>query len=236
MPGGESMKTKKKSRLTKPKKSAQKFAKKVLKKVSGMSQRRSGQQKQATRNKKSSHRRSGTVKKNLEFEKVQDLRDIVERLPEMPLPGAPIELPKDLPEENPAMEPAIIPTGDMFAHVSVCAKEAHTKVKVSKPRQSKHGVWLAVVSTFSVILVVWMMTLSGTALVQGKKMSDASDNFEALRAEWRGAAETFKETLNMLGSKLELARAKDEVLPPGEVLQAVGARVIFEAARATSTN
>ena len=178
---------------------------------------------------------SSSQKKNLEFERVQDLRDAVERLPDLPLPGAPLELPKDLAELNPTREPEIIPKQDIFPETAVSPKPAHKAVNhVSKNKGGRHGVWVAVVSTFSVILVVWATTLGGNIMFPGSGEDKSGSDFDELRAEWEGAAQTLRDSLDSLSAKLQTAQAKDEPKPSDDVLQEIGARVIFEAAQAAS--
>lgn len=171
--------------------------------------------------------------KDILFERVQDLRDAVERLPDLALPGAPVELPKDLAESNPTREPEIIPKRDIFPEIAVTPKPAYKAAShTPKNKGGRQGVWVAVVSTFSVILVIWATTLGGSTIFPGT--ADSGSDFDDLRAEWEGAAQTLRDSLETLSAKLETAQAKDEPKPSEEVLQAIGARVIFEAAQAAS--
>jgi len=177
-----------------------------------------------------------------DFLRFEELRDVVERLPEIPLPGAPKELPKDLPEENPAREPALIPSADIFEGGARAAKPPEDAEKSNLPKslaniaktRKGHGVWIAVAATFSVIVVVWLGTLGGIFIFPKETDTKFEQEMRALSAEWQGAAETMKEALEAVSSRIRTAAVPDGANPSEEVLRAIGARVIFEAAQAAS--
>lgn len=181
------------------------------------------------------------VKALKDFEKFEELRDVVERLPEVPLPGAPKELPKDLPEENPTREPALMPAALAFKEAPHAALPVREAEKPSSPKivytakpKGGHGVWVAVAATFSVIAVVWFTTL-GSAFISPKGTDTKFEQeMKALSAEWQGAAATMKETFEAVTARMK-TEGDNSAVPSGEVLQAVGARVIFEAAQAATS-
>lgn len=182
-----------------------------------------------------------TVRRAEDFEKFAELRDVVERLPDMPLPGAPKELPKDLPEENPTREPALIPAAALFEGVSDKEEAVEEAVQPAKPKivfavepQKSHGVWVAVAATFSIIAVVWFATLGGTLAIKGTGAKFETE-LKSLSAEWQGAAETMKGALEAVGARINTAGAEGAPSVPEGVVQAVGARVIFEAAQAATS-
>ncbi|MBI2099281.1 hypothetical protein HYT45_02600 [Candidatus Uhrbacteria bacterium] len=185
-----------------------------------------------------SNRQKKKVKAEARF---QELRDAVERLPEISLPGAPQELPADLPDANPSREPSLIPEQKFFADFG-----GGDRVKVDfsssggsgrkKEQSAKVSVWAAVLLTFAVIFGVWFTTLkdafeAGSGKSGGPKLTD---ELTELKNEWEEAAENIKAVLAEVNTRLQTVSAtgtsKEE-----ELLRAMQARVIFEASRATST-
>lgn len=181
-------------------------------------------------------------KKVLVEEKMQELRDAVERLPDIPLPGAPTELPKDLPDPNPVREPAVIPAQNFYSASVKTAKTPKVDLRknirkkiVEEPseRAVKIKVWLAVTVTFLVVAGAWVTTLKFT-LSSPVGSPTLGAELGEIKAEWDSAAENIKLILAEMNSRIKSVN-KDNSTDQEKVLQAVGARVIFEASRATST-
>ncbi len=181
-------------------------------------------------------------KKILAAERFEEIREVVERLPDMPLPGAPKELPKDLAIQDSFAEPALMPEPEILAEPAPEAprREARVKIDLRKNSPAGHsgasgkGVWLAVIATFAIIAGAWAATLKTTLSIPVPK-SGFRDDLSALKEEWNTAADNVKDVLDGLNTKFEAAQAEEGVKPPEEVLKAVGARVIFEAAQAGSS-
>lgn len=169
-------------------------------------------------------------------ERLQELRDVVEALPELPMPGAPIEIPKDLPDLNPVREPTIIPAQSFYARAPKANFRRNVKPSMETEREEKRAqakVWLAVAVTFLVIAGGWAATLKG-AFYLPKDRPKIGEDFRALRDEWEDATENIKNVLQQMNSRLGAGEVKNSP-ESEEVLKAIGARVIFEAGRATST-
>lgn len=193
--------------------------------------------------KKVALRASRRKKKTEMFAKLQDLRDVVERLPELPLPGAPMELPKDLPDLNPVREPALLPEATpVFKNVDVETVRINPKKEKMnlRPKNSGDaretskgmgiGMWVAVAATFAVILGVWVTMLGSTIFSPVSEISFDKD-LEGLKEEWQNTAENIKTVLRNINARLETTQAREDIKPGSDVLKAVGARVIFEASQ-----
>lgn len=187
---------------------------------------------------------SRTKKETEVFAKLQDLRDVVERLPDMPLPGAPIDIPKDLPNLNPVIEPALLPETvlEFKSSVSEVARMNPEKEKINlRQKNSSHaretgkgiGMLVAVAATFSVILGVWATMLGGATSSSVSEISFDED-LEGLKEEWKNTTENIKAVLADMNTRLDTPAVQEERKPGDDVLKAVGARVIFEASRSAS--
>lgn len=215
-------------------------AKKILRKKSSVLKKR----KFFALKKKVALSASRTKKKTEMFAKLQDLRDVVERLPDMPLPGAPMEIPKDLPDLNPVIDPAFLPETvlEFKSSVSEVARMNPEKEKInlrqknlSHARETRKGIGMlvAVAATFSVILGVWATMLGGVIFSPVSEISFDED-LEGLKEEWKNTTENIKAVLADMNTRLDTPQAQEEKKPGDDVLKAVGARVIFEASQSAS--
>lgn len=164
---------------------------------------------------KKSVARKTRSKKVSDQAKLQELRDVVERLPELTLPGAPKDLPKDLSDANPSREPALLPNTPLYS------------------KGTKAGVWIAVLLTFTVIAGAWAATLKNVLSVPGAT-PQFGDNLAELKEEWKDAAENVKGVLEEMNARLKVASATSS-REGEEALKAAAARVIFEAGMASGT-
>lgn len=215
-------------------------AKKILRKKSSVLKKR----KIFVLKKKVALSASRTKKETEVFAKLQDLRDVVERLPDMPLPGAPIDIPKDLPNLNPVIEPALLPETvlEFKSSVSEVARMNPEKEKINlRQKNSNHaretpkgiGMLVAVAATFSVILGVWGTMLGGATSSPVSEISFDED-LEGLKEEWKNTTENIKAVLADMNRRLDTSAVQEERKFGDDVLKAVGARVIFEASQSAS--
>lgn len=216
-------------------------AKKILRKKSSILKKR----KLFVLKKKVALSASRTKRETEVFAKLQDLRDVVERLPDMPLPGAPMEIPKDLPDLNPVIDPALLPETvlEFKSSVSEVARMNPEKEKINlRQKNSSHaretggkgiGMLVAVAATFSVILGVWTTMLGGAISSPVSEISFDED-LEGLKEEWKNTTENIKAVLADMNRRLDAPQVQEERKPGDDVLKAVSARVIFEASQSAS--